>query len=225
MDDKFEDAQKRYQGLMNCLFNDAMQQSVNKMHEDFRPILASIVPKPSPRVLEDISFATEAPEGAVCKLEEVQALQSAHGYETLCDTESDNPTVDKMYSSCRVAETAMNEYCAYQEYLEWKKGDHKSFTKEFPPKEIGFSGSAQKGKYNERKALYQKEIEESKETMDEMLYYYEKWEQNYRMHLWFLVIQDALVQSREMLKELRHAVYLFPNKFNYAASQICDQGC
>jgi len=183
--------------------------------------LASIIRNPSTRVLEDLSFDTSK-----CSLQGIQASQARNGYSTLCETEGDNHTVDKFYSVCHVSETAMNEFCAYQEYLEWKICDYKSFSREYPVSDFDNDYNVRDEiKRTERQDTYRKEIQKSRKTLYEMIYRYQKWEQNYRIHLWLVTILDALKETRSMLQELRKAVYVFPDKFNYAASEICDQGC
>lgn len=213
----FEEARDKYQKHMNCLFNDALQQSVNRMHGDFRKTLANIVERNS-RGLEDLSFSTDG-----CSLQGIQAKQKAHGYETLCETEGENPTVDEFYSVCHVAETAMNEFCAYQEYLEWKKLDYESFSREYPAENFNYD-------YNERDTVkrkqkvaeYDTELQKSKKALYEMIFRYQKWEQNYRIHMWFISILDSLKETKRMLNELKIAVYQFPDKFNNAASDACE---
>lgn len=217
LDTTFEDASAEYQKLMNCLFNDAMQESVNRMHADFRKTLNKVVNK-SPRELKDITFETKD-----CSLQGIQASQARNGYDSLCETEGANPTIDENYSSCHVAETAMNEFCAYQEYLEWKKIDYKSFAKEYPTQYFYNDYNTRDVEIrNQKISQYSNELQKSKKAVDEMIYRYQKWEQGYRIHMWFISILESLKETRRMLNELKIGVYQFPDKFNYATSPACE---
>lgn len=217
LDTIFEEARDTYQELMNCLFNDAMQQSVNRMHGDFRKTLSDIVQRNN-RSLEDLTFKADS-----CSLQGIQSKQAAHGYSTLCETEGENPTVDEFYSACHVAETAMNEFCAYQEYLEWKKLDYESFSKEYSSSDFNYDyNERDTGKLVEKINEYDNELRKSKKTLYEMIFRYQKWEQNYRIHMWFISILDSLKETKRMLNELKIAVYQFPDKFNNAASDACE---
>ena len=219
MGQPFLENKERYQKTMNCLFNDAMQRSVNEMNADFRPILKSIIRYASNRQLEDVSFDASFCVG----LENIQTKQRSKQYETTCDA-PDNPTVMKPYAACRVSETALNELCAYEEYLEWKMLDYQSFRNEFD-EEMGSNQFKSMEMWEREKNQHKKELILVKKTLDEMLYRYQKWEQNYRMHMWFVAIIEGLKQTRDLLTELRKAIDVFPTKFNNATSEIPDQQC
>ena len=221
LDTKYEEARDAYHKLMNCMFNDAMQKSVNKMHADFRKTLSTVTQR-NARVLEDLSFETDG-----CSLEKVQAEQKGNGYESLCETEGDNPTIDKNYSSCHVAEAAMNEFCGYQEYLKWKTLDYKSFEKEYPAEDFNQDYLEQgTAKSDERVKAYDGELKKEQKALEEMVLRYQKWEQSYRMHMWFVAILDSLKETKRMLNELKVAVYQFPDKFAPTPKGCaCVAGC
>ncbi len=210
LDMQYAEAHERFQKETNCLFNDAMAQSVNLINADFKQKWAEI---PSNLNFEDI----EPPEE--CSLAQTIATQVENGYQSICPTAEYNPTIDKFYSTCMVTETIMNEFCGYQEYLEWKNYD--DFKSE------GIFESKDYYTFNERRQNleldHKAEIKRTYEALDEALYRYQKWEQNYRLHMWLITIWEALKKTQAMTTILRKAIYHFPDKFNFASSELCDQ--
>ncbi len=214
LDEPLVQAQEKYQKKINCLFNDAMAQSINHMNADFTRIWKEI---PSTANFEDIERNDECTPSE--NMQETIKSQINNGYESMCPTEDYNPTIDKFYSACHVTETVMNEFCAYQEYIEWKILDESHAEKQFEEKtNVGFF-EADRG----NKGKHRAELEKSKKALFETLYRYQKWEQNYRFHMWLTTIWEALKKTHAMSTILRKAIYKFPDKFNYAASELCDQ--
>ena len=213
LDKNLEEESKKYHDRMNCLFNHAMSDAVNDMNREFSKKWNKI---PQSASFENISFSGEG----CSSLKQVQRIQITKGYQTLCDTEGENPTVDtKNYSACKVTETAMNEFCAYQEYLEWKYFDDYRSEGIFDSTLLfGFNE-----RFEEEKFRHESELAKAKRALEEMLYRYEKFEQQNRIHMWLVTVRAALEKTRDLLTEIRKAVYKFPDKFNYAASKNCDQ--
>ncbi len=217
LDEKYEDARDKYHNRINCIFNNAMATSTNDMNNSFTLEWAKIPKYPKYEYID---------ENQTCTIADIRAQQKKNGYKTLCPTKGDNPTIDKPYSSCSATETVMNEFCAYQEYLEWKKRDDTSLLNEFY--ESGETRVPLNVNVGKRENLtnrrFQNEINRSKKALNEMTSQYQDWEQQYRMHQWLDTILTALKKTRDLTSELRRAIYYkWPDKFNYSASELCDQ--
>ncbi len=205
-----------YNKTMECLFESAFVKATNDINKDFNKIFKnikfkspdSIVYKPKDLKMKNINCG----EDEIAKIFETQVN---NGYKTLCKIDGRKSSVEEVYSACRVAEVAFNEFCAYQEYLLWKQSDEsmRIESEKISSKEKFFS------KWNNKNIKYNKELNLSYEILLETLEQFHTYVQNYRISLWEKVIDNALIVTRRKLSLIREAIFTWPIKFHNAAIQ------
>ncbi len=211
----YNTAKFKYNETMECLFESAFTEATNRMNKDFNDKFFKQIFdfKNSDKVYQtkDLDKPTNCKEKGIDDLFEAQV---ENGYKTLCKIDGRKSTVEEIYSSCRVAEVAFNEFCAYQEYLLWKQTDE-TIRKESKviSKESHFLNVFNK------KVEYDNEIDLSYRILFQTLEQFHTYVQNYRLHLWEKVIEDALIVTKRKFGLIKEAIYKWPIKFHNSAIQ------
>lgn len=214
LDRPFEEVQEEYHQTVNCIFDDALYQGSKKVADTIQKELSgkkTQLQKP-PQNNECRSLASQ-----------VRQQQEARGLRTQCVPSKNSPqsssefqTVKDAYSSCRVGETVLVEWCGYQKYLWGKIRDDASFSQEFgdqisTPREWNVLFAQQKN-------IYEHEMEKARRGLLDTILFYQKYEQAYRTHAWLRAIYTKLQENKELLQDLRSVFDLYPEKFINAAS-------
>lgn len=216
LDMPLETAKKLYHETQNCLFDQSVVSSVNSMNKDFKSLFKKFKSDFSEPKLS--IKAKNCKKGRIFSMQEMTPID--HGYISRC---MEGNSVKTIYSACHVSETAWNEFCAYQEYLSWKKIDD-SLQTEFNSQKENLSTASDWRSYREKmEKNLELELNNSKKTLEESLRQYQHFEQNYRSHLWLEVIKAALKITRKKTKDIKTAIEKWPSKFHDRASSICDQ--
>ena len=140
-----------------------------------------------------------------------QGTQEANFFESLC--KSDTPEISQEYSSCRVTETILNEWCGYDLFLFAKEKDEESFYKQnhFSSREEMTSQFR-----SEQSHLREERVRAEQAVMD-TLQWYQETESAVRQSMWILVLQEQLRPIQEDWAKLRSALGTFVDKFLNAA--------
>lgn len=216
LDMSLETAQKLYHETQNCLFDQSVVASVNSLNKNFKLLFK--------KFKSDFSMSKLSIKAENCKKQRIFSMQERtpmdHGYISRC---KEGDSVKTIYSACHVSETAWNEFCAYQEYLSWKKLDD-SLQTEYNVQKEGVTTAMNWNSLRKKAQMnLDSELRNSQQTLEESLRQYQHFEQNYRSHLWLEVIKSALKITRKKTKDIKTAIAEWPNKFHNRASSICDQ--
>lgn len=211
-----EGVKDKYNKKMECLFESAFVKATNDMNTDFRnDFFSKIFDPKDPYEPEDRSMKTSDCDGM--KIDEIFQKQRKNGYETLCKIDGRTSTVETLYSSCRVAEVAWNEFCAYQEYLIWKQRDGTVYS-EFMQRGNVTGQEAFTNYLALEQEKQEKEIADSYRVLWETLEQYHSFMQNYRIDLWENVIIEALKVTQEKYILIRTAIETWSRKFHNASA-------
>ena len=177
-------------------------------------------------------------------LEKTQRAQKELGFESICpelqedDRHFASDSLPKdMYSSCRVTETVLNEWCGYRLYL-WGKLRDKSLLVPFEKSKLSYEiGTPDENlppqlpevptpKYANnvkqfRTLQIEHEYEKTQETLYQMIEFYRIYEQQHRKHIWYQHIKKSLLSISSKLHAFRKAYYKFPEKFINASAKRC----
>lgn len=220
LDRSFESVHQEFHTLINCLFNDAFKTGPNR-------ILTQVKDKTTKRGADDKTYLVDRPDGEVfsknerCEdisIDEFQKTLTGKGYRTLCGEAGSYPTVLKPYSSCQVGEVVWTEFCGYQKYLWAKMRDDKTLSEEY---KNTFGDAEKVGRISSWSALrkpYFDELKKTKRSLLDTIFLYQKFEQNFRLHVWFVILYDNLNDIRETLIDFRKTIETYPKKFPNAAS-------
>jgi len=209
LDQDFESAKSVFHYKINCLLNDAMAESVKGINKEVSDTFGAKL------------WGLDSPpeERAECQgmLNETQGLQQNIRLQndlppTVCDINDEYETVKVSYSACRVAETVLSEWCAYQKYLWAKKKDDESL---FKTKSGQTLGELEKGQTN-LKASIQEELEKTHQVLLDTLYFYQTFEQDYRFHAWLIAIKQGLYLASAKTSMLQLIMKTWPTKFKNA---------
>lgn len=213
-----------YDKKMVCLFESSFVKATNDMNTEFKnDFFGKIFDPQNPYVPVDRKMKTT--DCGEMELNKIFQKQRQNGYETLCKIDGRTSTIETPYSSCRVAEVAWNEFCAYQEYLVWKKQDETLFLEFRKRGEASDSNEyIPSGEYfnstylPDERVKYSREIENSYRILSESLEQYHTFEPNYRIYLWENVIIESLKVTREKYTLIRKALETWSKKFHNASA-------
>lgn len=205
LDDTFGESADRYHETINCIFRDGSVRMMQQVNADVTPILREI---PSPYTPPDPQV-----NSGDCALSSIQSRQGE--FASQC---AGGPS-DSAFSSCRVAETALNEYCAYRQYLYYKSQDETSFFEEesfaTPLEAVSLR--------NGRIQYFRKEEKDSERALQATIEYYKDFESSYETFVWLSALRESLLATRSLMVSLRTNFNVLPAKFENASSRICDQ--
>lgn len=203
----FEKKRWEYHQKINCILNEATagaMQSVN-----------TLVEKEAGNRFLSLDTPPEVSEECQGVFAETQAVQenlrrSNDRPRTSCDPTGENPNLQLPYSSCRVAEMMLTEWCGYQKYLWAKKKDDTAFL-ETGSRLKKFSDLA--GELNPLDDFLAHEFDKSRRTLQDIIFFYQEFEQNYRLHAWLRAIHPALRITNNTIARIRGVINTFPTKF------------
>ncbi len=211
-------AKTKYNKTMECLFESSFVRATNDMNKDFNEKFFQNKQGMFDFVGDETYKTEDLDKPSDCSEKEIDDIfeaQVENGYKTLCKVDGRKSTVEEVYSSCRVAEVAFNEFCAYQEYLLWKQTDETIRKESDTSSRTAFFQTD----WNQRVYEYNKEIDISYTVLLETLEQFHTYAQNYRMHLWEKVIDNALIVTRTKIGLIKDAIDKWPVKFHNAAIQ------
>lgn len=200
---------EEYQSMVNCLFDDAFGQAVNKTNNTITNSLSQNFAELHNTQIYNLQ---ECVQGVQNNLWSIQERQESLGFTSDCSGEA----LGKFYSACRVTETVLNELCGYQNFLTAKSRDFKSFRKEKSNYRI--EKNNQKTAFNEKSAKYLVEIEKSQKAFLSTVTLYKNFIHNYRIHAWIVAIKTKLKSVTGTWQKIHQAIETFPTKFIDASS-------
>ncbi len=207
----FDEAQKKYNNKMSCIFESAFVTATNQLNAEFRKKFFSKIFDPS---IYDLNLPQRNITEKGCQSDDLAQTfrsQKENGYKTLCEVDGRSSVAETPYSACRVSEVVWNELCAYQEYLRWKATD-RSIVNEFSEK-LENDKHHWNQYQNIERTKYGTEVRISTRILEETLTQYQIFIQEYRLHLWQKVIAEALKVTRIQLKLAAQAISKWPIKF------------
>ncbi len=212
---------EEYHKLQNDIFKDAFSSSVKRTNKQKNRNFSKDLPELEDW-LKDVEFKSDV------NVKSIQAMQTQEGFETQCEDkllDSDTMFLDEVIA-CRVTETVLNEFCAYEKFL-WAKirDDETLFKTVRKRKENSELLSEQQSKIDETiKNEFRNELNKARQALIDTLYLYQKFEQSYRIHAQLVVLQNQLTKTRDWLgQNYLPAFSLFPDKFINAASKVPKQ--
>lgn len=192
---------REYHDTMNCLFQDGLSQAVTDIYKEAREasdqkdVLEKRLKK------NKMKFNAKKCEGK--SLGAVQNRQRKNGFVSTCE---ETPHLTKNYSSCKVAEAALLEFCGYQKFLGSKMRDLISYKNEEP----SFTGKTMPVLVQQ---VYQAEMKKSSQALTEMIDYYRNITNKYRLYVWLVAVKEELEPLRKPLIKFWENIALFPDKF------------
>jgi len=200
-----DEIQPYYDERMACLFSGATQTFFADANEGFQVHLE--------RLQSDYQLSSVESVGEGC-FSDIVAAQVSQGYDSLCQVSGNGAATEA--SLCQVAETAWNEFCAYQEYVYFKQRE-----------EILIQSCEEAGGLlNERQQCLLRQQQQlnsnlalSKKVLTETLHRYQSNTEAWAHHGWLVVITEVLENTNRRLDIIRRALVKWPNKFLNAASQ------
>ena len=215
-------AKDRYNKAMSCIFEQGVVKTYNSLNQDFEiKFLESLSQKQN--FGKPLEVKTEGCEAMGSYFRKQTMTPTSNAYISECVVDERDSVVEKDYSICRITETVFNEFCAYQEFLEWKKDDDTILT------EFNTDTVAEKYKLNDQPGKHKNKVVKiletervlAKKVLEESLLRYQEFEQSYRMHLWNKLFFEGVEVLRLKLAKIRKAIYKFPAKFHNAAASSC----
>ncbi|MCF7830909.1 hypothetical protein K9M41_02860 [Candidatus Gracilibacteria bacterium] len=206
LDNDFASTKDIFHYRVNCLFNDAMTESVKGINKEVTDIFGAEL------------WALDAPpeERAECQgmLNETQGIQQNIRLQndlppTICDITDEYDTVKVSYSACRVAETVWSEWCGYQKYLWAKKKDDQSLFKTKAGQTLEDLGTAQNTLVEE----INQETDKTHQALLDTIFFYQTFEQDYRLHAWLVSIKQGLYLANSKIEVLQWIIKTWPDKF------------
>ncbi len=219
-----EEVSAEYQILQNGLFNDVFSRSMQRTNKQKDRQFAQDLPELE-FWLKDAEFTSDVPVSSI------QSAQVKNGFETQCDDklmDSQSMFLDGI-TACRVTETVLNEFCAYEKFLWAKTRDDKTLLQTVREQNEQNEGKELRPEDQSKtdeilKNEFQYELDKTRRAVWDTLYLYQKFEQNYRVHAQIVVLQNQLNKAKEWLgKKYLPAFSLFPEKFIDAASKVPRQ--
>lgn len=140
-----------------------------------------------------------------------QGTQEANLFESLC--KSDTPEISQEYSSCRVTETVLNEWCGYDLFLYAKMQDEESFYKQ----NHFFSREDMSAQFRSEQSRLREERIRAEQAVMDTLQWYQETESAVRQSMWLSALLQKLDATQEDWAKLRSALGTFVDKFLNAA--------
>jgi hypothetical protein len=197
---------QEYKTTINCLFDDAFEQTVNKTNAEIKEYTNDKY-----KNLKDTKLS-KGKDCSILTLTNIQEQQEALKFKTSCEGKE----LSKPYSACRVTETILNELCGYNNFLEAKAQDYLSFSNE--NEKITRSSTKSMSEFKAKKKLYRREIEKTQKSFLSTVYLYKNFIHNYQKHAWLVAIKTKLETPRRFWQKIRRAIETFPAKFKDASS-------
>ncbi len=216
-----EEVSAEYQTLQNGIFTDAFSQSMNRTNKQKDRRFSQDLPDLY-LWLKNAEFTSET------SVKLIQSAQVVNDFETQCDdklSDSRGTFLDG-FIACRVTETVLNEFCAYEKFLWAKIRDDKTLLETVRERNAGSELLSEEQSSTDKilKNEFQHELDKSRRGVWDTLYLYQKFEQNYRVHAQLVVLQNQLIKAKQRFgKKYLPAFDLFPTKFIDAASKVPRQ--
>lgn len=249
-----EEASTLYHQSMDCLFSQASVQAVNARNNAARTKLKSFFLEgerynfTSDQTFEDIVWETANRENC-SSLEAIIKAQlnnpsPENGYKSRCvadntigledlytqvgtqDQEIRNyrSQIEMPFSACKVTETALNEYCAYSQYMTWKARDETT-VQALADRSIRSNLDFTNNQLSQFQAALQQERAAVKQTLDLALETYQRFEASYAEHLWWQLLRVGLEKINHRSQLVREALSVWSYKFHDSNTTNCTYGC
>ena len=210
LDEKFLDAKKNFQREIDGIFSDAFGGAINKINEKNFSDFAKKIKISDFENWQKLDFGAE-------NLQRAQSAQKNSAGEKFVSS----CAIADPFSSCRVAETVLNEFCGYRTFLWAKIRDDESFSAEIE-QEFTEKNEAEKfslfefraKKFSERQKNYENEIKKTRRAILDTLFLYKNFAQNYELQTQMLIFLSQLdaVES-QFLRPALEAFQTFRAKF------------
>jgi hypothetical protein len=141
-----------------------------------------------------------------------QGTQEANEFVSQCE-KSETPEISQEYSSCRVSETVLQEWCGYDLFLYAKMQDEESFYKQ----KYFLSREEMAARFAEEKDRLDEERIYAEKTVMDTLQWYQEAESATRQTFWVVALTEELDFIQRDWGKLRSALGTFVDKFLNAA--------
>lgn len=197
---------QEYQNAINCLFDDALEQGINKVNKEIYNYTGDKFAELKNTKIVDKQSCREI------TLAKIQSDQESLKFQSDCSGDF----LSQEYSACRVTETILNELCGYQNFLAAKASDRISFSHE-QGGDIG-SQISRDSEFRALQSQYLKESSKSQKSFLEGVKLYKNFIHNYRVHAWLIAIKGKLKEITGQWQKIHNAIETFPSKFIDASS-------
>lgn len=204
--EKWSEEGKAYEfhKTVGCIFDSALQELTEQSKFDVQGAKSS--QKPGETVSVKVFIPTETCQQQFLSL--IQQGQETNGFESLCkDYEVDE--LKQSYSSCRVAETVLQEWCGYDLFLSAKIKDEKSFYE----RQYFVSRDEMAARFVEEKERLEEERIYAEKTVMDTLQWYQETESATRQSVWIVALIEELESIQRDWGKLRSALGTFVDKF------------
>ncbi len=197
-----------FQKKINCLFDDAFENAVNQTNQEVLDYVKGVE-------ISELKQKAQIkdPDCEKITLQNIQDEQGINDFKSSCKGQF----ISSTYSTCRVAETILNELGAYQNYLLAKSEDNISFSREFF-EDNEYKRNKLINDSTEAKKQYLKDIEQSQQAVLDTLTLYKDFIHRYRIHAWLLAIKHKLKKIHTEWFKVQKATETYPIKFPKANS-------
>jgi len=218
LDRKFETVKEEFHETINCTINDAISTQGNNIAQKVKNHVANAWPITALEIPEKFTSQSCSAKEMQDKSKKMKSIPSSCG-----DIER-RETIEEDYSACRIGEQILREWCGYQKFL-WAKSNHDESTGEWIRKlttdqkkylsmekaDNSALGYLQlKEKYQE---LLDTEYKKTQQAIVDTIFFYQKYEQNYRLHAWFIAVREGLKKTNQLLTSFRETMNIYPLKF------------
>ncbi len=221
-----EKASDHFHDNMQCFFDSASKELTGSLNKSFRSRFQAVHSERELMLVnEDLTGCQSKKTDKILTAKKVISIQKqkkqARGFESGCENEKGTGSLTNPYSSCTVTEAALNELCAYQEYLHFKQ-NNRSLNQEAKEegREVVPLNTINYQEENQDFAEAEKTIAQS--AVLNAITHYNQFESSYRFELWQTLLYDTYLVTRSKLKIIKTAVDKWPAKFHNAA-RISDK--
>lgn len=191
---------KEYHDTMQCVFSSAFSETIDQLGKTVKG--ASEV-KSFDQIMNRYSFSFDEDSCQGKTVGEIQNKQRKNGFRSTC---TESPHLQSIYSACRVAETALLEFCGYQKFLMSKMNDRISYKQEHPD----YQGADVPLVVRE---AYYSELRKAESTLTQMLEYYRNFQQKYWLDIWLTALVEEIRPLQARLVRIWENIATFPDKF------------
>ncbi len=202
-EDGWQGQAKIFHETVGCIFDSALQEVTE--HEK------KVAEKTFDASLPSIATFKMGGECQPKFLAIVQLEQQANGFVSEC-AKSDVPEISQIFSACRVAETVLQEWCAYDLFLYAKMQDEESFRRQ--KGDLGITSGEQNLQQFEiaKKKMGEERVFAELAVMDSLTWYRET-EYASRQSAWMVALREELRNIQGEWAKLRSALGTFVDKF------------
>ncbi len=192
---------QKFHKTVGCIFDSALEEVIKHEKEEAQRAFRSNLP-----------IEIFIPEGD-CQpkfLAIVQGEQEANGFVSECE-KSEIAEISQIFSACRVAETVLQEWCAYDLFLYAKMQDEESFRDQ--GKDLGIVMGSRNLNFGAVQTKIQEERFRAEKAVMESLQWYQEAESASRQNAWLIALREELKTIQGDWAKIRSALGTFVDKF------------